>query len=253
MAKDVKEVVTEDAVVAETTTDTPATESAATDAPVMETQVVEESVAESAAEEAPVSDRGLPSSYTPIDELPYVEKEGVVAETPVIAEPAAAPEEAPVDPTAPAAALPHNPELDEYSTPEEGQVIAQIKEYIQEMRPGKSVSAAKAVQQHQQLYRAITRCIERFGDDFDSCFAKINKLFLKHSETVFHDDYAFRFLKHMKMSDADVKQYINLIHVIRIMCDPKARQVSQSHVDLATALAGLSERGRGRVMYFYGK
>jgi hypothetical protein len=175
---------------------------------------------------------------------------------PVVAEPAPTPatepEQKPVDPAAPANDLPHNPELDEYASPEEGQVIAQIKEYIHEMAPGRALTTAKAVQQHQRLYRAIVRAIEHL-DNFESCFRKINKLVLEHQNGVFHEDYAFRFLKDLTMSDRDVKQYIGLIHVLRTLSDPKSRSVTLNHVDLSSALSSLSEMGRQRVMVFYGK
>lgn len=149
------------------------------------------------------------------------------------------------------------PEVDKFLvglTPNQYHPLLIIKEYIEDMRPGKAITEEFAARKNLLLYRTIMSLINNFEDCFKPLMNALLKLFVIHEEGVFSELYLFRSMAHMNMSKESLKAYPLLMMALKKLALPASRKVLLKQVDMMKVTAtDFTEESRQRfINYFNG-
>lgn len=139
-------------------------------------------------------------------------------------------------------------------TENEKNVIAQLEQYMEDVKPGKPVDGIAGARAQANLWRLIIMIIERSGGEFTKLYSILLAFFEKYKDGAFHEQYVFRWSNQMTLSPAELATFQRLLNLIKITAEPKARQQSLRQVDLKRTLQDvITETGRQRILGFYNK
>ena len=132
--------------------------------------------------------------------------------------------------------------------------LAQIQEYVVNMRPKRPMLESEGARHQVILYRTLINIINNIDEDFVTVFSTILRLFEEHRDDVFHEMYVFRFMEHITLSDIERKAFHRLLNLLRISAPIKGRDLALKQVDFNSTLQyGITEIGKQRIYAFFGR
>jgi hypothetical protein len=127
----------------------------------------------------------------------------------------------------------------------------QIQNYIEAM----SVKAPNPVQGGQwqkTLYLLLKQVLsEADPGKFREEWNAILNVAQANAESVFHENYIFRFPQHWNLSDSEGTVFRRLITLIKMTSDPQNRFQQNNAIHLERATAGLTETQKNNILNFY--
>lgn len=128
--------------------------------------------------------------------------------------------------------------------------------YMAEMAPKKPVTSETGARWQVQLYSVLITLINKIpAEDFEPAFTVLLRTFLVNKDAVFHEKYVYRFMESIPLTNEDDRHaFTYLLHLVKVVADPRGREVALRQVDLNKALKfGVTEVGRQRVFAYLGR
>lgn len=132
--------------------------------------------------------------------------------------------------------------------------LMQVFEYIEHMKPGKTISVAEGVRRQADLLRGIKNIIENSGNAFTMVFSALLKTVDEHSGThgAFNDKYLFRFFENVSMSPSDQQAFRRLMNLFKVTAPVNQRLNMGRVISFTKSLQyGLSDAGKQRILNYY--
>lgn len=132
--------------------------------------------------------------------------------------------------------------------------IQAVKDYMVAMAKGRSVTDAEIHRYQVNFLRNVVSMINNVENDFDKVMNVFLYLFNENPTGAFDEVRIYRHLPHLNLGGEEFKAFQFLTDLFRLTADPKTRTIALKQVDLTKSLAyGLTERGRQKMISFYGK
>jgi hypothetical protein len=133
-----------------------------------------------------------------------------------------------------------------------------LKAYMAAMAPKKPITIEEGARWQVQLYSLLTTIINKVpNEDFEGAFTVLLRTFdaNKADTAVFHEKYVFRFMDMVPLTNEnDRRALLYILNLIKVIANPKGRELSLRQVDLKRALEfGVTEVGRQRVYAYLGQ
>jgi hypothetical protein len=132
--------------------------------------------------------------------------------------------------------------------------LMQVFEYIEHMKPGKTISVSEGVRRQADLLRGIKNIIENSGSAFPMVFSALLKTVDEHSgnNAVFNDKYLFRFFENVSMSTTDQQAFRRLMNLFKVTAPVNQRTNLGRVISFTKSLQyGLTEAGKQRILNYY--
>ena len=196
------------------------------------------------------------------DDAPAVEDQGVVSEPQIdVKESVPEVEDRPVAQAAPVTEPTEVAMSDfergiaalyERGTPAQRSLIAQLRNYIDRMKPGMPVSGDKGAGHQYSLWVLLSTLVNQSQDDFTNLWALVLAFFHEYRDGVFHDRYVFRFSEYWSRPEAELQAFQRLLNLIKLTSNVAGRESALKQIDLQRSLSvGFTEAGRQRLLQFY--
>jgi hypothetical protein len=132
--------------------------------------------------------------------------------------------------------------------------ITAVQDYMAKMAKGRSVTDEEVNRFQISFYRTVVSMINNVENDFDRLFNVFLYIFNQNETGAFDEVRLYRNLPHINLGAEEFKAFQFLTDLFRLTGDAKTRTVALRQVDLSKSLAfGLTERGREKMIAFYGK
>lgn len=146
------------------------------------------------------------------------------------------------------------------ASPATKMLFDKLQKYMDAMNPRMPITEEDAGRWQVQLYSVLMGVINRIpNEDFEGAFTVLLSVFAHNQKTmddVMHDANVFRAAANITLTNPEDRQtFFNLLHVIKIVADPKSRALALRQVDVNKALAtrSITEVGRQRVLAYLGQ
>lgn len=113
-------------------------------------------------------------------------------------------------------------------------IQAEVSRFIEKMAPGKTHGPNEGQSLQTNLWtKVIKPILSMEGQEFNTNFAKLLEMVQKYRQAHFHEAYAYRYWKDLKISNTARTSFESILHLLLTTCDPKNRQVAIQQVDLS--------------------
>jgi hypothetical protein len=131
-------------------------------------------------------------------------------------------------------------------------VIHGLKDYVSNMMPGIPMSAKQGLKNQKALWSLIMNVINNYDEDFRQNFNLILAFVHEYRNTVFHENYIYRFTEELSMDDNYNVMILRLIHILLETHDVQNRREKFNSISIDRSLAvGLSDAARSKLLNFY--
>lgn len=134
-------------------------------------------------------------------------------------------------------------------------IVELLKQYIDEMSPGRNIDPARGASLQVSLYRILRNVINNEVIHFEPIFRAVLKLFELNRNGVFHPSHAFRFVSepNFNLSKNETHSFFGLVNMLTVTSSSKGRELAVKTIDFEKTLRyGLTNEGRTRLLSFFG-
>jgi hypothetical protein len=132
--------------------------------------------------------------------------------------------------------------------------LMQVFEYIEHMKPGRTISVAEGVRRQADLLRGLKNIIENSGNAFTIVFSALLKTIDENVgvQGAFNDKYLFRFFENVTMSPADQQAFRRLMNLFKETAPVNRRSDASKIISFTKSLQyGLTDAGKQRILTYY--
>lgn len=132
--------------------------------------------------------------------------------------------------------------------------LMQVFEYIEHMKPGRTLSVAEGVRRQGDLLRGLKNIIENSGNAFTLVFSALLKVVDENAgnQGVFNDKYLFRFFDNVTLSPADQQAFRRLMNLLKETAPVDRRANAGKVISFTKSLQyGLTAAGKQRILTYY--
>jgi len=130
--------------------------------------------------------------------------------------------------------------------------INDIKQYIVDMNPGRTMTTVDGSRNQVILFRAIRSIIEFTGSDFQIAFATLLRFFDEYKNGVFGERYVFRFMESVSLSPEERRAYERIVTLLKITSSAQGRKEALRQVNFQKILQySFTEEGKQKVLGFF--
>lgn len=132
--------------------------------------------------------------------------------------------------------------------------LMQVFEYIEHMKPGRTISVAEGVRRQGDLLRGLKNIIENSGNAFTLVFSALLKVVDENTGTqgVFNDKYLFRFFDNVTLSPGDQQAFRRLMNLLKETAPVDRRTNAGKVISFTKSLQyGLTAAGKQRILTYY--
>jgi hypothetical protein len=131
-------------------------------------------------------------------------------------------------------------------------VLQNIQDYMRSMSPDRPLADVDGARMQVRLYRQLMVLLNTLDEDFDVAMNTVLKMLLLGKNDVFHETNAFRFTEQMQLGADERKTFINVMHFLKAMADPKSRALAAKQISINKVWGpSVTEAGRTRVLGYF--
>ena len=127
--------------------------------------------------------------------------------------------------------------------------IESILNYVRIMQPNIKIEPTDGLRNQLILLNDVNIII-KVSDNFNIMYGTMLRIFYDYSHTVFNGRFLYRFTNIMPQKQ--LKNFITIMHLLKVTADPVTRPMAKKQVDFDKTLVSYQPNMKSKVLGFYG-